>query len=256
MLTWQLVVMFLSLGVAVATIVVTVVMNRRSARNVVVNEHQLSNRISVLESELSAMMDGAFGVASHLEKVEVHLKDTVQRQEQLQQRDMGNLPYNDAVRLAGKGANVDALVEHCSRSRSEAELVARLHKKSIPVSADSVDSNDDYLSHQKMTSQRIEQPTDEQLNTAEQSIGKVMAEPLSPLQAEPVHSANNVVDDDCTAIQFTETALDIAGEISTFDETLACSQDFNSRHNSLNEPDASEETSHTPEGPHGSDERD
>jgi len=86
----------------------------------------------VLESELSAMMDGAFGVANHLQKVESKLKSTVQLQEQTQQRDMGNLPYNEAVRLASKGADVSELVEHCGLSRSEAELVEMLHKTSPP----------------------------------------------------------------------------------------------------------------------------
>jgi len=133
MLTWQLTVTLLSLGVAVAAVAVAIVMGNRSARELKANEQRLSERIEVLENELSAMMDGAFGVANHLQKVESNLKNTAQRQEQLQQRDMGNLPYNEAVRLASKGASVDELVEHCSLSRAEAELVEMLHKKSPPM---------------------------------------------------------------------------------------------------------------------------
>lgn len=126
---WPLAVALLSLIVAVVAIMMII----RSARAAQENEQQLHARIEILESELSAMMDGAFGVANHLQKVESNLKSTVQRQEQIQQRDMGNLPYNEAVRLASKGADVSELVEHCGLSRSEAELVEMLHKKSPPV---------------------------------------------------------------------------------------------------------------------------
>lgn len=126
---WPLAVALLSLIVAV----VAIMMVKRSVRAAQENEQQLKARIEILESELSAMMDGAFGVANQLQKVENNLNSTVQRQEQIQQRDMGNLPYNEAVRLASKGADVSELVEHCGLSRSEAELVEMLHKKSPPI---------------------------------------------------------------------------------------------------------------------------
>jgi len=133
MLTWQLVMLFLSLGIAVVAVILVVAKDKRLTREAMVREEHLNKRITVLESELSAMMDGAFGVANQLQKVETNLKDTAQRQEHLQQRDMGNLPYNEAVRLASKGAGVDELVAHCGLSRSEAELVEMLHKKSPPM---------------------------------------------------------------------------------------------------------------------------
>ncbi len=125
---WLLGVALFSLLVAVAALMQV----KRSARESQDNEQRLNQRIEVLEKELSAMMDGAFGVASQLQKVESNLKSTVQQQEQLQQRDMGNLPYNDAVRRVSQGADVNELVEHCGLSRSEAELVEMLHKKTSP----------------------------------------------------------------------------------------------------------------------------
>jgi TolA-binding protein len=125
---WLLGVALFSLLVAVAALMQA----KRSAREAQDNEQRLNQRIEVLEKELSAMMDGAFGVANQLQKVESNLKSTVHQQEQMQQRDMGNLPYNDAVHRVSKGADVDELVEHCGLSRSEAELVEMLHKKSSP----------------------------------------------------------------------------------------------------------------------------
>lgn len=249
MLTWQLVVMFLSLGIAVAAIVIAV-MNRHSARDMIANELQLENRIVVLESELSAMMDGAFGVASHLQKVEGNLKDTVQRQEQLQQRDMGNLPYNDAVRLASKGASVDELVEHCSLSRSEAELVAMLHKKSSPVV-----SNEDDISHEQPVSRQAEPPTDEQLNATEQAIEKLMAEQFSQLQTDPLSGASDAEGEEYAEMQPSDAISDNADETLSFDDALARSKGFQKQPDSLNDPAAAEDSTDTPKAPHGSDER-
>ena len=123
-------------AVSVIALVVAVValMSAKSAqRRAETARDELQKKVAVLESELSAMMDGAFGVASQLQQVEMNLKDTAQRQEQIQQRDLGNLPYNEAVRLANKGASVEELVEQCGLSRSEAELVELLHKSSPPL---------------------------------------------------------------------------------------------------------------------------
>ena len=109
---------------------VAVIMARRAVQRAQQQQQRLEQKIGRLEAELSAMMDGAFGVASCLQEVEMSLKDTARRQEQLQQRDLGRLPYDEAVRLAAKGAGVGELVERCGLSRSEAELVALLHRRS------------------------------------------------------------------------------------------------------------------------------
>lgn len=130
---WIAALLMAVVGVLIA--LVAIVHVRRSRAEARQQQEQLKQRIDTLEHELSAMMDGAFGVASQLQKVESDLKNTVQQQEQLQQRDRGNLPYNDAVRLVSKGADVDELVEQCGLSRSEAELVTMLHKKSAAQAA-------------------------------------------------------------------------------------------------------------------------
>lgn len=119
--------------VALIVAATAVVLAKKAAQRASEAELALQKRINRLENELSAMMDGAFGVASQLQQVEMNLKDTAQRQEQLQQRDLGNLPYNEAVRMVSQGSSVGELVEHCGLSRSEAELVELLYKKSPPL---------------------------------------------------------------------------------------------------------------------------
>jgi len=251
MLTWQLVVMFVSFGVAIAAIIMAVVMNRRSARDITEIEQRLGARMDILESELSAMMDGAFGVASYLQKVENNLKETVQRQEQLQQRDMGNLPYNEAVRLASKGASVDELVEHCSLSRTEAELVAMLHKKSPP----SVVSNKHDDQRNEATYRPSDEPTDEQLNATEQAIEKLMYEQFPQFQVDPLSSATEAALEGCSAAQPTESVSDDTDELLSFDDALTHSQELQLRQNKLNQPAPSERSNNPNEDNLNSDDR-
>ena len=106
---------------------------RRAVKQTVEVKHKLTEKIDALEHDLLAVMDGAFGMGDHLEEVKKDLKDTIDKQMQLEQNDLGNMPYNQAVRMVGQGATVDDLVGGCGLSRSEAELVELLHKKSPPV---------------------------------------------------------------------------------------------------------------------------
>jgi len=179
---WPLAVALLSLVVAG----VAIMQVKRNAREDKEQEQRLNQRIEVLENELSAMMDGAFGVASHLQKVETNLKNTTQRQEQMQQRDMGNLPYNEAVRLASKGADVSELVEHCGLSRSEAELVEMLHKKSQTNV-----SGEDKISKPKIVGT---QATDDFVTAQEDTPQVEQSEPFAlqtAFETEPEHLPEN-----------------------------------------------------------------
>jgi len=98
-----------------------------------VAKSKLEARIKTLEEEMSALMDGTFGMGDQLEQVKMDLKIAIEKQQQLDQRDLDSLPYNQAVRMAGQGASVDELVQQCGLSRAEAELVLLLHKQSPPV---------------------------------------------------------------------------------------------------------------------------
>ena len=92
-----------------------------------------SERIAKLENELSALLDGSFGMGNQLNELQRDMKDTREKQQQLEQRDLGALPYNQAVRMVASGATADQLVNQCGLSRSEADLIMLLHKSSPPV---------------------------------------------------------------------------------------------------------------------------
>jgi len=116
----------------IISIYALMVARRAEKKNAVLVE-ELQNKTDHLEHELSAMMDGAFGMGDYLEDVKKALKDILDKQLLLEHNDSGNLPYNQAVRMVGQGASVEDLVSSCGLSRAEAKLVELLHKKSPPV---------------------------------------------------------------------------------------------------------------------------
>ncbi len=99
------------------------------------NAELLEQRIDSLENELSALMDGSCGMGNQLHEIHRDLKGTIERQQQLEQREMGELPYNEAIRMVARGAGAEELMQGCGLSQSEADLVLLLHKASPPVVA-------------------------------------------------------------------------------------------------------------------------
>ena len=102
-------------------------------RKAVLAQESLQQRIDQLENELTALMDGSFGMGAHIEEISRDLKGAIDRQQQLEQQDLGDLPYNEAVRLVAGGAGADELMQNCGLSKSEADLVLLLHKASPPI---------------------------------------------------------------------------------------------------------------------------
>lgn len=189
---WLLLMTLVAL-IALGVAILAVVNVNRAAHRTQQTEQRLERKIDQLEGELSAMMDGAFGVANSLQEMEMSLKDTTQRQQQLQQRDLGNLPYNEAVRLASKGASADDLVEHCGLSRSEAELVELLHKKSsMTESGSSTPKADErpFVSGRRATGgHHSNNVSSSDLNAPEQSTAQSISpeQLIDPLKPSPYH---------------------------------------------------------------------
>ena len=49
------------------------------------------------------------------------------KQQRFEQQDVQTMPYNQASRLVGMGASLDDLMQSCGLTRSEAELMLKLH---------------------------------------------------------------------------------------------------------------------------------
>jgi len=88
--------------------------------------------INVLRNEIRAMTNGSIGMGNRLLAIEQKLDMTVEKQQELENRDPGVLAYNQAARLMEMGADVDDLVRSCGIGRPEAELMALLHRELSP----------------------------------------------------------------------------------------------------------------------------
>lgn len=92
-------------------------------------ERQHQALINVLRNEIRAMTNGSIGMGKRLMAIERKLNITVEKQQELENRDPGVLAYNQAAKLMEMGASVDDLVRNCGMGRPEAELMALLHRE-------------------------------------------------------------------------------------------------------------------------------
>ena len=88
--------------------------------------------INVVRGEIKAMTTGSIGMGKRLKSIEHRLNLTVEKQQELENRDPTQLAYNQAARLMEMGADVDDLVRNCGIGRPEAELMALLHRELEP----------------------------------------------------------------------------------------------------------------------------
>jgi len=126
---------YLWLGLALLALISTIALGQAILlkKQLAALQKSAGERIDKLENELSALLDGSFGMGNQLNELQRDMKDTRDKQQQLEQRDLGALPYNQAVRMVASGATVDQLVNQCGLSRSEADLIMLLHNSSPPV---------------------------------------------------------------------------------------------------------------------------
>lgn len=94
------------------------------------NKKETQALMQNVRNEAQAMGSGSIGVGQRLKEVEKKLNNTVEKQVELEQKDSGSLPYTYAIRLVEMGASSDDLVDNCSLSRVEADLIALVHSGS------------------------------------------------------------------------------------------------------------------------------
>ncbi|WP_243432011.1 DUF2802 domain-containing protein [Aliamphritea spongicola] len=109
--------------------VVATVYSLRAHRQLQQHQRQYEALINVLRNEIQAMTSSSIGMGHRLVDIESRLNITVEKQQELANRDPGVLAYNQAARLMEMGADVDDLVQNCGIGRPEAELMALLHKE-------------------------------------------------------------------------------------------------------------------------------
>lgn len=97
------------------------------------HERQYQALITVLRNEIRSITGSSIGMGKRLVDIEQRLNITVEKQLELENRDPGELAYNQAAKLMEMGAGVDDLVKNCGIGRPEAELMALLHKEMHPA---------------------------------------------------------------------------------------------------------------------------
>ena len=89
---------------------------------------ELREGIHALGADFNALCSGATGVDRRISRLERQGLDLGHRQETLEnQRQVGDMPYGEAIQLVQKGASAERLVEELGLSQGEAELVMLLH---------------------------------------------------------------------------------------------------------------------------------
>ena len=102
------------------------------SRRIKAQARQTQALINVVRAEIKAMTNGSIGMGKRLQTIEHRLNLTVEKQQELENRDPSQMAYSQATRLMEMGADIDDLVKTCGIGRPEAELMALLHREIAP----------------------------------------------------------------------------------------------------------------------------
>jgi predicted RNase H-like nuclease (RuvC/YqgF family) len=88
----------------------------------------LGKQIEQLTTTTNVLCSSAVGVDKRVIKLERNGRDLVHRQEHIESsQQTGDRPYGEAIEMVHKGARVSRLMDELGLSKSEAELLVRLH---------------------------------------------------------------------------------------------------------------------------------
>ena len=117
----------LLLGVVIATLVALFLAQRRLALRQLEQQTRLDGRIDKLGHKLAEYQQSNIRMGEELITLRERLARLDNKQQRLEQQDVQSMPYTQASRLVSMGASLDDLMQACGLSRSEAELMLKLH---------------------------------------------------------------------------------------------------------------------------------
>lgn len=120
MTPWGMAFMMLALALALASLALAL----RSLKALRQSQEELGS----LKADMRALVSAAIGVGERVHRIEKSLKEVSHRQEQIDQTDPGAQAYQQAIKMAQKGASAEELIEICGLTRGEADLIAMLHR--------------------------------------------------------------------------------------------------------------------------------
>lgn len=124
---WLLLGAGLLLGTLVSLLIASLLGQRRLARIQHEQQARLDARIDKLGQKLAEYHQSNIRMGEELLSLREKLGQLENRQQRVEQQDVQGMPYNQASRLVQMGASTDDLMQACGLSRSEAELMLKLH---------------------------------------------------------------------------------------------------------------------------------
>lgn len=91
------------------------------------NRH-LHKEILQLRNDIRALTTSSVGVGGRVLELERRLRRLAQRQDEFDIYESANQPYEHAIAMARKGADVSEIEDMCGVSRNEAELIQMMHR--------------------------------------------------------------------------------------------------------------------------------
>lgn len=89
---------------------------------------ELGKQVEHLTANINVLCASAVGVDRRVIKLERSGRDLIHRQEHIESSQQpGDRPYGKAIEMVHKGAGVSRLMKELDMSKSEAELLVRLH---------------------------------------------------------------------------------------------------------------------------------
>lgn len=126
---WLLLGAGLLLGTLVSLLIASLLGQRRLARLQHEQQARLDARIDKLGQKLAEYQQSNIRMGEELLSLREKLGQLENRQQRVEQQDVQGMPYNQASRLVQMGASTDDLMQACGLSRSEAELMLKLHSQ-------------------------------------------------------------------------------------------------------------------------------
>lgn len=126
---WLLLGAGLLLGTLVSLLIASLLGQRRLARIQHEQQARLDARIDKLGQKLAEYQQSNIRMGEELLSLREKLGQLENRQQRVEQQDVQGMPYNQAGRLVQMGASTDDLMQACGLSRSEAELMLKLHSQ-------------------------------------------------------------------------------------------------------------------------------
>ncbi|MEJ6654801.1 MAG: DUF2802 domain-containing protein [Pseudomonas sp.] len=117
----------LFLGLLVAALVGTVLAIRRLGRQQIEQDARNDARLGKLTQNLAEYQQSHIRMGEELVTLRSKISQLENKQQRFEQQDVQTMPYNQASRLVGMGASLDDLMQSCGLTRSEAELMLKLH---------------------------------------------------------------------------------------------------------------------------------